>query len=323
MTQPETTHKVLPRVIVLALVVALGQLWLNHHLGWGGDTPWIAGILFVATFADKFLAKVISKEEKEKLDTQLKQTLEPVLSGTLPMLLSAVAVIVALGFSSMIIIPGNDLASSGKSVKARLLTLDRTPVDVRDLGTEKAGARFRWLRTSPFGRPYRLAVDGYLEEVVAVYPIVGLKVIPDRDLRRSPTVLFRLQADAITSFASGGTFSVTWRIGTGPVKVLVPPQRGNEGSILVGRGQANSAVAVNTWRLELVSGGVEEPTLSKMILGWSRPRVVEPAIPPAPGMTLVAEIRSRTGKVVARSDEIELGTEAFVDVSLLTLPEGG
>lgn len=35
-TQPDTTLKLLPRVIILALVIALGQLWLNHHLGWGG-----------------------------------------------------------------------------------------------------------------------------------------------------------------------------------------------------------------------------------------------------------------------------------------------
>ncbi|MCL4498797.1 MAG: hypothetical protein M1335_00935 [Chloroflexi bacterium] len=253
---------------------------------------------------------------------QLKQILEPVLSGTLPMLLGTVAVVVALGFSSMIVIPGNDLGSGGKSVKARLLTLDGTPVDERALGLEKAGARFCWLRTSPFGRPYRLAVDGYLEEVVAVYPIVGLKVLLDRDLRRSPSVLFRPQAEAIKSLASGGTFSVTWRVGAGPAKEFVPPQHGHQGSFLVGRSQSIPAATVKTWKLELVGGGVEEPALSQIILGWTRPRVVEPAIPPAPGMTLVAEIRSRKGKVVARS-EIELGTEVLVDVPLLTLPEGG
>src|SRR5216684_1373914 len=181
----------LPRLIVLAVAVALAQLWVSHHLGWGRDTPWIAGFLFVIAAAGKFLGWVLPKDKKESVEGQARRIIEPLLTGWFPMLICAVALVAALLLSSVTVMFGSDLAAVGNPVRARLSTVDGSGGSDQLLGMEKAPVRFTWLRTTPFGRPYRLAVDGYVEEIVTVYPLIGLNVTPDRDLRRSPSVLFR------------------------------------------------------------------------------------------------------------------------------------
>lgn len=313
---------ILPRLIVLAVAVALGQLWVKRHLGWGSETPWIAAVLFVLTYADKALDKVLSKDRKAALEEQFRKVAEPVLVGRFPMLMCGVAVLLALLYSSITMIPDNDGPASGGKLSTRLATVDGAVLDEQQLQPKKS-TRFVPLRTSPFGRPYRLTVDGYLPETVNVYPVIGLNVTPDRDLRRSPSVLFRPSLDGVQTLASEGTFTLVWRqTGGSPSVPLVPPQSGQRGSFLVGRDQPIPATASASWRLELTSAAVQDPILSRMIQAWSRYKHVVPTTQLAPGMALVAEIKSRTEKTVERA-EVVLGTDALIDVPLLAVSGGG
>src|SRR2546425_7897561 len=81
MMSPPIDYNLVPRLMMLALIVALAQLWVHHHLGWGGDTPWAAGIVFVVTFVEEFVGYLLPKEMKEALETQVKQKLLPALTG--------------------------------------------------------------------------------------------------------------------------------------------------------------------------------------------------------------------------------------------------
>lgn len=313
--------KILPRLIVLAVAVALGQLWARRHLGWGSETPWIAALLFVLTYSDKVLDKVLSKDNKAALETEFRKAAEPVLVGRFPMLVCAVALLLVLLYSSVTVIPGSDLPAGGGKLAARLATVDGVELDEQQLQS-KTPARFLPSRTSPFGRAYRLTVEGYVPETVTVYPIVGLNVTPDRDLRRSPSVLFRPSIAGVEALASEGTFTLVWRPASGPPQSLMPPQSGHRGSFLVGRDQPVPATAGASWRLELTAATVQEPTLSRMIQAWTRYRHVAPTTPLAPGMALVAEIRSRVDKPVERA-EVVLGSDALIDVPLLAASSGG
>src|SRR2546428_14132004 len=67
--------------------------------------------------------------------------------------------------------------------------------------------------TSPFGRSFRLRVDAYVEHVLTVYPIVGGRVTPERDLRGSPSVLLRPPVYALR-YLDTGSITVAWRQGT-------------------------------------------------------------------------------------------------------------
>lgn len=313
------------RLIVVAAVAALGQLWLRHHLGWGGDTPWIAAFVVFLSLLDTALGKLMGKDAKAALDAWLRVTLAPVFTGRLAMLACAVAILLALVFSSVTVLPGSDAAVTGTRLKARLFALDGKPMGEHVLASEKSIARFPWLLTSPFGRPYRLAVDGYLDETLMVYPLTGSNISAERDLRRSPSVLFRPPADAVQVLASGGNFTVMWR-SPGGLKPLAPPQTGHEGSFLVGRAQSVPASTVTGWRLELAASNIGDPTLSQMLQNWSRFQVIKPTTPLAAGMQLVGEVRSPRSDlvvVVARA-EVVLGTEPLMDVPMmLVVPPGG
>lgn len=322
MATPEPTPpRLLPRLIVLALMVALGQLWAKRHLGWGGDTPWIAVVVAVVTGADKLLDKVLSKERKAALEAQLRTALEPVLVGRFALLVCILAVLLAPVFSSVTVVPGSDQPAAAGRLTAQLSSIDGALLGTQTLQS-RTPARFLTRFQSPFGHPYRLSVDGYIPETVTVYPFVGLTVTPDRDLRRSPSVLFRPSANGIATLNSGGTFVVEWRAAGGPPLAVVPPQSGAPSSFLIGRAQAIPPGTIALWKLDLTAAEVRDPELSQIIQLWNRPRRLEPARPLAPRMVLVAEVRSRQNKVVDRA-EVELGTDALLDVPLLAVPSGG
>jgi hypothetical protein len=311
------------RLLFVATVAALGELWIRRHVGWGWDTPWIASAVLFLTAVDAIVGKVVSKEVKESFDGSVRQRIGRALTGRVAMLACIGVILAALVLSSVTIIPGTETVGDGEHVvKAKLVSLagEEQPV----MG-DKSVARFRWLNTSPFGRPYRLSVEGYLDEPVVVYPLLGVTITPERDLKRSPSVLFRPPRAAVQSLASDGTFSVRLEKPAGPAEALVSAQHGQEGSFLVGRPQAISAALLAAWRLELGADNVVEPTLDQMLRKWSQFRLIQPERPLAPGMRLVAEVRSRRTDivdVVARA-EVVLGTDAFYDVPMIVVPPGG
>lgn len=311
------------RLLFVASVASLGELWIRRHVGWGWDTPWIASVVLFLTVLDAMLGKLSSKEVKESFDRCVRQRLARGLTGRVAMAACLAVILSALVLSSVTIIPGTEaVGDGGHLLKAKLLSLSGQE---QPATADRSVVRFRWLSTSPFGRPYRLSVEGYLDEPVVVYPLLGLTIAPDRDLKRSPSVLFRPPRAAVQSLASDGTFGVRLERPPGPAEVLVALQHGHEGSFLVGRPQPISAALLAAWRLELGAEGVPEPTLDQMLRKWSQFRLIQPTWPLAPGMRLVAEVRSRRTDVVdvvARA-EFVLGADAFYDVPMIVVPPGG
>lgn len=296
------------RFIALVLLAAGVQLWVNHHLGLSSQTPWVALVLGTLSGALGLAARLLDEGEKKGLAEGARNVLRVLLHRGLLTWLWGIALVGALFVSSVMVIPGE----AGARGKAALRSVEGDLVGERDLA---AGiARFVVL-TSPFGRPYRLTVHGFLEETVAVYPLAGLKLAPERDLRRSPSVLFRPPREGVQALRSQGTFTVALKRSGGD-QPLIPPQRGHAGSFLLGRAQAIPPTNVALWRLELEGGGATRALLAQMVLAWSRTRVIEPAVPLSPGMTLVAEISTPVGVVVSRT-QVTLGSEPLTDVVLV------
>jgi len=295
------------RFIALVLLAAGVQLWLNHHLGLGSQTPWIALGLGTLSGAVGLAARLLDEGERRGLAENLRKVLRVLLHGGLLTWLWGLASVGALFLSSVLVIP-----EAGARGKAALRSVEGVLVGERDL--EDGVARFVVL-TSPFGRPYRLSVPGFLDETVAVYPLAGLKLTPERDLRRSPSVLFRPSHEGVQALRSKGTFTVVVKRPGGD-QPLILPQQGHVGSFLLGRPHAIPAASVGLWRLELEGSGASPALVAQMVLTWSRTRVVAPAAPLAPEMTLVAEVRTPVGVVVSRG-QVTLGSEPLTDVALI------
>lgn len=297
------------RFIALVLLAAGVQLWVNHHLGVSSQTPWVALVLGALSGVLGLAARLLDEGERKGLAEGARKLLRGLLHRGVLTWLWGLALVGGLFVSSVLVIPGD----AGTGGRAALRSAEGQLVGERDL---KAGIGRFVVFTSPFGRPYRLSVHGFLDELVAVYPLAGLKLTPERDLRRSPSVLFRPPREGVQALLSQGTFAVALKQPGGNDQPLIAPQQGHAGSFLLGRSQAIPLANVAVWRLELEGGGASPALLAQMVLAWTRHRVVEPAAPLSPGMTLVAEVRTPVGVVVSRT-QVTLGSESLTDVALV------
>jgi len=300
------------RFIALVLLAAGVQLWVNHHLGLSSQTPWIALALGTLSGVLGVAARLLDDGEQKGLAEAARKVLRFLLHPGLLTWLWGLALVGALFVASVMVIP-----EAGATGKATLRSVDGAALGQRDL--KEGVARFVVL-TSPFGRPYRLSVPGFLEETVAVYPFAGLKLTPERDLRRSPSVLFRPTRDGVEALRSRGSFTVVVKRPAGD-EALISPQQGHVGSFLLGRKQAIPPANVGLWRLELEGGGASPALLAQMVLSWSRKLDLESSQPLAPEMTLVAEVRTPANVVVSRG-QVTLGSEPLTDVALTDVPPG-
>ena len=135
------------------------------------------------------LDRVLSGEEKGGL----KGVLEKWVHGALRRSLLATPAIVLLylgggvlaaTYSSVTVIPPRE----GKGLTVEVAAIGAAKAEARgEISTGEPPARLR-LFTNPFGRDLRLSVRGFVAQTITLYPLTGLTVDPDRDLRPLPTL---------------------------------------------------------------------------------------------------------------------------------------
>lgn len=302
---------------VLALVPLLGivLLWSNHHLGLGAGHPaLLASVAAVLPFALAVLNQLLDKEELSALQKRLRQAISRWLSWRMLLAAYLVAGAVTLTWTSIVV-----LAEDGNRLgRVTLQALDDASALPEVVAPEAKGEPARFVLAShPFGRPFRLTVDGFVPTVVEVYPPAGLRVRPGIDLRRSPSVLLRF-----SGIAQG-----TWRdVGGGELRIVAIDQAGAEqllasvkdpvGALLFGRGQPVPATWQTHWQIELLARGVTNQTLAAQhLVDWKQPKVLTPAVGLEPGMTLRASLANAQKRVFARA-EFVLGRDEMQDQSM-------
>lgn len=306
-----TTEHVFLRALLLLLWIALVNLWLKRHVGFGWDDPGTISIIVAAAGTVLYLLEKAGRKEPEAWWANLFSWLD------LPLLLLlyvTVAIPMAL-FSSVTVLsepPGSALAASltdaGQAGQPRKLD---------NLSDPNKAIQFTWVSTSPLGRSYRLSVAGYLPETVQVFPLWGLTLSPRRDLRPSLSVLFRPGADGLRTLADGGCF-VAWReLGDQHTKIASgKPDR--KASLLVGNEQAISSTLFENWRMELAAQQLTSDAIDSRILIWKKPYQLSSAIPLEPQMTLVGEVQTREGATMMRA-KVRLGEDKLTDVPMETV----
>lgn len=259
------------RVVALVPLVALALLWSNHHLGVGAGHP--EAMAFVAAALPVALgvfAKFLDKAEQDSLLAGLRKFLADHVTWLLVLVLYLSLGAVALTWSSVLV-----LAEEGKGVGAvtlRALDAASAPalsVDARD---KSEPARFV-VASRPFGRSFSLQVDGYVPQVIEVYPVLGLRVRPSRDLRRTPSVLLRFSGLAVGAWkdSGGAEFRVLAIDAQGGERLLTSTKE-TAWALLLGRGQAIPSTLTADWRGELIVKGVQGAQQELHVREWRRPR---------------------------------------------------
>jgi hypothetical protein len=316
-TGPSQTSRPLPlrsnwsKVLLLGVAVVAINSWTSHHLGWGlenplGITSLAAGLGLAVTLGERLLPK----DEIESLKISLAQ-----IPATLVFLfLAAFAVLAAIRSSVLVVSDSsNGLPWDGIHL-SRADTTDNVPASPREKKEEPL--RF-FVRTSPLGRLYRLKVPGYIEQVIQVYPLTGLTVVPERDLRLSPSVLFRPPTNALQELMpkAGGEFQVRIEDGAAFRTMKVDC---NRSSYLLGSEHEIPASWLGIWDLELKGSQVSDNAgdASATKLAWYRHTLLQPPRDLAPGDVIEARVVS-SGRAVVASVRVKLGNETIRDVPLV------
>src|ERR1039458_4336421 len=171
-----------------------------------------------------------------------------------------------------------------------------------------------WVPTSPFGETYLLTVDGYLPQMIKIFPLTGVTISPRRDLLPSLSVLFRPDADGLRTLADGGRLEV-WSEAGGKRTPVATSMPRSPVSILVGNDPPISPTLVENWRLELMAKELKPDMIAKRLQQWKAPDRPQSGIPLQPGMILGAELKTRDAVVMART-HVTLGMERLTDIML-------
>jgi hypothetical protein len=326
MTAPATAPTDwLNRVLALIPLAAMALLWSNHHLGTAAGYPGLFAALAAALpVALGLFDRLLDKASQESFATRWREAVARWLSWRAIVIGYLSAALVALAWSSLVVL-GDDAGATGPAT-VRLTPFD-APADAATRTLLPRGEPARFVVTSsPFGRVFRLEVDGYVPQTVEVYPVLGRRISPARDLRRSPTVLLRLSQLALGSFQdqTGGELVIT-RIVAGNAAdnaagEVVARTKQQRAAFLLGRAQRVPAGFSAGWRTELLARGVRDETLAaKHLVSWKEPAVLAPTVVLEPGMPLRAQLFNAAGNVVASSDFV-LGNDELQDQSVEDLP---
>ncbi len=303
-------------VLFLGLAGAV-NLWSTHHLGHGIKNPGVlAALMGGVGLGSNWL---LSAAEKSSASDQARRLARRLISPPLLIALYLAAAVLGASYSSVLVV-----APVGEeTVVASLVELEGAgPSDSNKEHelpeSEGPQRRFKWVRTTPFGREYRLHVRGYLPEVIAVHPIFSKTVQPERDLRPAPSVLFRPPVESFDYIgATSGCVvlctncprDITCFTEAEPADGVLAIVR-EARSVLVGSADASPNSISTDWQLELTVSQADDDAVAEALLAWKNPLVIGREL--EPGSAVTARILSRRGRNLGEST-VTVGAQRLVD----------
>ncbi len=329
--QPAAGPRLLGRATaLLALLVGL-DLWSSHHLGVGlSQRPvWLGVVMASWTGAFSFLEKTLAAQREKALAQERDDALDRV-RAVLGRVLLSTPLLTGLGIALLVVVLGY---SSVTLVSAADIDADAVTLAPADLGhgESESGAVWRLgsdpprflVRSGPFGRSFRLAVPGYLTTIVSVPALTGLQLAPERDLRRTPTLLLRPPVVALLVLAQGGVIEVS-----DGSRVLVSEACACPHSLLLGGRGTLPADSLVRWQIELIglrAVKADSPVLQQTLAAWLHPfrlaagqRSLE--LPSDRPLSVRLWDRTRSREIAHSAEPIVLGDATFVDVLLEASP---
>lgn len=312
-TPPSTppARPIFPRAVVLLILLACLDLWTSRHLGIGLSRrpAWLGVIGASWVAATALLDRALADEEKKSMAKRSREALRRLLTTPFLIGLAFVLAVLCLGYSSIRVLGD----AEARGAKLAPFTKEQHP------GWAVAGdpGRFLVLGGSSSGRAYRLTVPGYLPSVLTVPAFTGLEILPERDLRKSPSLLLRPLPTILGLLQDGGSLEI-WMHQPEGLRRIAREACGCRASFLLGRKQPVPADALSRWSLELraLNAAPEGSSLSQTLLAWNRPRYLVPAEALLPGTRLEVRVLSREGARFATTT-LTVTEESLQDVLLL------
>jgi hypothetical protein len=282
------------RVVALLAVIAIGALWLQHHIGFKLEELGVVALAGAVWSGIGELAELFDEESGigKAVDAVFKTPIRGLLlflARPRPFATLTGLLVLAMATLSSVTVRSD---APGEESSVSLATLDaRGTPRTSKVTSDEPVARFRPVLTSPFGRLYRVGAEGYLPAQVNIFPLVGRQILLGRDLVQSPSVLFRAFAEGISALGDSAVFSVK-RIRAGKEEsIAVNTGSDSAWAFLLGRPKPISDEMMLLWNLEVTASRAPDFIKAQMLIRWQSPKQLTTRSELAPRDCLVAEIR--------------------------------
>ncbi len=308
---PHSGGSLLIRVVLLAVWVAMIDLWLARHFRSGASANELSmllgvplGSLWCVGVFDFLLGKEKRLSFVDSIKAYVRQFLKTHLKGGVIAVLYIGTILLAATYTTVSIDATGDgqkqyilssLAFPDKSITGQ------TAVDkVRDIH----------LWVNPFAPEYRLSIEGFLSGNIRVKPFFGTLVVPGRDLVATPTVLFRPDFTSSLILASGGWFQLYQK--EGDSFVMLAEEQGTHAWYL-GPRRNQPGELHSDWRLEMAELGLGKKESAILMRRWRNPKPLD-SNPVGPNQILCALVSNidktkyvaGTVTIVTRKEYIDL-----------------
>jgi hypothetical protein len=309
------------RAVLLAVLLAVANLWSIRHLGIGLEDPigllgLTGGIAAFSFVLDYF----ISKDERERLAQPIRAGVQQflrtwVLATPTLVVVYTIAIVAACTYSSVTLIP----PAQGNALAVVITPLDSNVPEVDVKLTPGGTAERQLLVSNPFGKQYRLSASGYLDETFVLFPLTGFMLDIDNDLEPLPTIFLRPPLDAILSLERGGKARIYLKSSSGCQIIAETAPNALKGAFMIGARRDVPANLPVLWELELRTHAMEDQNLAKTMHAWQQSVSIETSANLPSGSRLYVEIRTIADKPKAIAD-IVVGNAPFQDIAMNDAP---
>jgi hypothetical protein len=290
--KPLRSH-IFVRIILLTAMLTVFDLWLNRHTGHGIEDPRaLGGIIGIILVFVGILKTFISINDAAVWQQWISKGLNVLLDFRSIALMASAAFFVMISFTSITVLPSDDenkvTISPITYFPGNEKNKDETsssPINASegdDTFEMNQNPVRRIVTVGPFGRGYRIKLNGYMPLVMNVFPFFGAIIDPEKDMTRSPTILIRPPINALKSLRQcepiGGSNENDQRCGY--FKICLPDTDENRvkcyrvehhsGAFLIGWPLAVPRDLSADWQLELIAYGLSpsDKLFAQTLLDW-------------------------------------------------------
>ncbi len=261
------------RVVLLAVWVAMVDLWLARHFRSGVGANELSMLLGIPLGSLWFVGVVdflLGKEKRQPFVDSIKDYARQFLTTHVKGGVISVLYIGSALFAATYTTVSIDATPDGerKFVLSSLAFPDKRVA--ADTAVDKVVDIHMWV--NPFAPEYRLEIKGFLSSNIRVKPFLGTLVVPDRDLVASPTLLFRPDFTSNHVLGSGGWFQLYQKNSDG--FVMIAEEQGTHAWYL-GPQRNQSRELHSDWRLETAELGLGKQEVAILMRRWRNPKLLE------------------------------------------------
>ncbi|MCP3890543.1 MAG: hypothetical protein GY702_16975 [Desulfobulbaceae bacterium] len=255
------------RVVLLAVWVAMVDLWLARHFP--NERSMLLGIPLGSLWCVAVIDFLMGKEKRQPFVDSIKDYARQFLTTHFKGGVISVLYIGSALFAATYTTVSIDATPDGQR-KFSLSSLAFPDKKVSaDTAVDKVVDIHMWI--NPFAPEYRLEIKGFLSSNIRVKPFFGTLVVPDRDLF-SPTVLFRPDFTSNHVLGGGGWFQLYQKNSDG--FVMIAEDQGTHARYL-GPQRNQPRELHSDWRLQTAELGLGKHEVAILMRRWRNPKLLE------------------------------------------------